>query len=85
MARMLPGSDRMPDRHISTLGGRWLAAAALLPGILATGGCDAIDPTRVSNPTTTDEDLAQATDQTETHAVRPATHRAAQQEGGEAW
>ena len=65
MARMLPGSDRRPDRHISTLGGRWLAAAALLPGILATGGCDAIDPTRVSNPTTTDEDLARATDQTE--------------------
>ena len=28
--------------------------------VLALAGCDAIDPTQVSNPTTTDEDLAQA-------------------------
>ena len=42
---------------------RGLAAGALL-GVLALGACDAIDPTRVNNPTTTDEDLAQATDPT---------------------
>ncbi len=46
---------------------RWgrLAMAGVLLGALAAGGCDAIDPTGVNNPTTTDEDLAQATNPTE--------------------
>lgn len=35
------------------------AVPALL-AVLAAGACDAIDPTSVNNPTTTDEDLAQA-------------------------
>ena len=35
-----------------------------LVAFLATTGCDAIDPTQVNNPTTTDEDLADATDPT---------------------
>ena len=42
-----------------------MAATGLLLGALAAGGCDAIDPTGVNNPTTTDEDLAQATNPTE--------------------
>ena len=46
---------------------RWgrLAMAGVLLGVLAASGCDAIDPTGVNNPTTTDEDLAQATNPTE--------------------
>ena len=40
------------------------AAVALL-AVLAAGACDAINPTRVNNPTTTDEDLARAKNPTE--------------------
>lgn len=43
-------------------GGRFVAGG--LVALLAVAACDAIDPTSVSNPTTTDEDLAQATDPT---------------------
>ena len=39
-------------------------AAGMLIACLAVSGCDAIDPTEVNNPTTTDEDLAQATNPT---------------------
>lgn len=39
--------------------GRNTATLALL-AVLAVGGCDAIDPTKVNNPTTTDDDLADA-------------------------
>ena len=54
----------MKDNCTSILGrGRLLAAAVLLACLAATG-CDAIDPTEVNNPTTTDEDLAQATNPT---------------------
>ncbi len=55
----------MMNRNISILGRRRLAAAGMLLGVLAAVGCDAIDPTGVNNPTTTDEDLAQATNPTE--------------------
>ena len=41
-----------------------LAAGSLL-AVLAVGACDAIDPTQVNNPTTTDDDLAQALNPTE--------------------
>lgn len=46
--------------NMNTLGttGRRLAAALL--AALLVAGCDAIDPTNVNNPTTTDDDLAQA-------------------------
>lgn len=40
------------------------AALALL-AVLAIGACDAINPTRVNNPTTTDDDLADAENPTE--------------------
>lgn len=54
----------MNDNCTSIFGrGRRLAAAVLL-ACLAASGCDAIDPTEVNNPTTTDEDLAQATNPT---------------------
>ncbi len=55
----------MMQKNISNLRRGRLAVAAVLLGILAAGGCDAIDPTRVNNPTTTDEDLARATNPTE--------------------
>ncbi len=55
----------MMNRNISIPGRRRLAAAGMLLGVLAAGGCDAVDPTGVNNPTTTDEDLAQATNPTE--------------------
>ena len=38
--------------------------AAVLLACLAGSGCDAVDPTRVNNPTTTDNDLARATNPT---------------------
>ena len=44
-------------------GGRFTAAALL--ATLAIAACDAIDPTQVNNPTTTDDDLADATNPTE--------------------
>ena len=44
-------------------GGRFTAAALI--AVVAITGCDAIDPTKVNNPTTTDADLAEATNPTE--------------------
>lgn len=41
------------------------ASCALLAALGVLTGCDAIDPTQVSNPTTTDNDLAQASSPTE--------------------
>ena len=55
----------MMNKSKSILGRGRLTAAGVLLGILAAAGCDAIDPTGVNNPTTTDEDLAQATNPTE--------------------
>ncbi len=43
---------------------RGLLVTGALLAFLTIAGCDAINPTRVSNPTTTDEDLAEATDPT---------------------
>ena len=40
-------------------------AALGLLAVLAAGACDAIDPTSVNNPTTTDDDLSQAKNPTE--------------------
>ena len=48
---------------ISSRGVRFAFGAGLV--LLAAVGCDAIDPTRVNNPRTTDEDLAAAADLTE--------------------
>ena len=55
----------MIKKNMSIFGrsGRFFAGG--LVAFLAVAACDAIDPTSVSNPTTTDEDLAQATDPTE--------------------
>ncbi len=55
----------MTKKNTSALGGGGarFAGGALL-AFLAVTGCDAIDPTQVNNPTTTDEDLAEATDPT---------------------
>ena len=53
------GSTNTAPRTVSPL------AAGTLLAVLAIGACDAIDPTRVSNPTTTDDDLAQALNPTE--------------------
>lgn len=55
----------MMNRNISILRRGRAAMAGTLLGVLAAGGCDAINPTRVNNPTTTEEDLAQATNTTE--------------------
>ncbi len=54
----------MISKNMPTLGksGRGIVGA-LLAG-LAMAACDAIDPTQVNNPTTTDEDLAEATNPT---------------------
>ena len=51
-------------RSIAERASRRVAGCALV-ALLALAGCDAIDPTQVNNPTTTDEDLAQATNPTE--------------------
>ena len=51
-----PGNLSGPGIPRAAAGG---AALALL-AVLAAGACDAIDPTRVNNPTTTDDDLASA-------------------------
>ena len=40
-------------------------AGALLAATALLAGCDAVDPTQVNNPTTTDDDLAQASNPTE--------------------
>jgi hypothetical protein len=55
----------MKSKNMSIFGrgGRFTAAALL--AAVAISGCDAIDPTKVNNPTTTDDDLAQATNPTE--------------------
>ncbi len=47
------GTPPIPQRGVN-----WTAFALL--AVLAAGACDAIDPTRVNNPTTTDDDLADA-------------------------
>ena len=54
----------MISRNIPILGrsGRGIAGAFLAALAMAT--CDAINPTQVNNPTTTDDDLAQATNPT---------------------
>ena len=55
----------MISKNIPILGkGRRGIVGALLT-VLAMAACDAIDPTQVNNPTTTDEDLAQASNPTE--------------------
>ena len=55
----------MKSKNMSIFGrGGRFTAAALLATLVVTG-CDAIDPTQVNNPTTTDDDLADATNPTE--------------------
>lgn len=54
----------MIRKNLSIFGRGCRFGAAALLATLAIAGCDAIDPTSVSNPTTTDDDLAQATDPT---------------------
>jgi len=55
----------MTKKNLSTLGRFGRSAAGAFLACLAVATCDAIDPTQVNNPTTTDEDLAEATDPTE--------------------
>lgn len=55
----------MTRKNVSTAGRGGRLAAGVLLALLAITGCDAIDPTQVNNPTTTDDDLAEATDPTE--------------------
>ena len=55
-----PGNLSGPGIPRAAAGGGALALLA----VLAAGACDAIDPTRVNNPTTTDDDLASAGDPT---------------------
>ena len=54
----------MISKNMPTLGksGRGIVGALL--AVLAMAACEAIDPTKVNNPTTTDEDLAEATNPT---------------------
>ena len=54
----------MISKNMPTLGksGRGIVGALL--AVLAMAACEAIDPTQVNNPTTTDEDLAEATNPT---------------------
>ncbi len=54
----------MTSKNMPTLGmsGRGIVGALL--AVLAMAACEAIDPTQVNNPTTTDEDLAEATNPT---------------------
>lgn len=47
-------------KNATIRGGGARKAGLVLLAVLAAGACDAIDPTRVNNPTTTDEDLARA-------------------------
>jgi len=54
----------MKKQNMSIFGTAGRTVAAALFAVLAVAACDAIDPTQVSNPTTTDDDLAQATDPT---------------------
>ncbi len=55
----------MIKQNLSTLGRRGLVALGACLAVLAVAACDAIDPTSVNNPTTTDDDLAEATDPTQ--------------------
>lgn len=55
----------MMNMNVSILRRGLPTMAVMLLGVLVAGGCDAINPTRVNNPTTTHEDLAQATNTTE--------------------
>ena len=54
----------MKKQNMSIFGTGGRTVAAALFAVLAVAACDAIDPTNVSNPTTTDEDLAEATEPT---------------------
>ncbi len=54
----------MKKQNMSIFGTGGRTVATALFAVLAVAACDAIDPTQVNNPTTTDEDLAQATDPT---------------------
>ncbi|MXX77599.1 MAG: hypothetical protein F4Z33_01110 [Gemmatimonadales bacterium] len=55
----------MIDRKLAAALRRGIARSGPAFLLLAAVGCDAIDPTRVNNPRTTDEDLAEAADLTE--------------------
>ena len=54
----------MISENMPTLGKSGKGIVGALLAVLAMAACDAIDPTQVNNPTTTDEDLAQATNPT---------------------
>lgn len=54
----------MTKKNMSIFGRGGRSVVAALLAVLAVAACDAIDPTQVSNPTTTDDDLAEATDPT---------------------
>lgn len=56
---------KMNMKKTPILGPGAKAAALVLHVALMAGACDAIDPTRVKNPTTTDDDLAKAKNPTE--------------------
>lgn len=55
----------MRKKNMSIFGAVGRSAAAVLFAVLAVAACEAIDPTQVNNPTTTDDDLAEATNPTE--------------------
>ena len=54
----------MISKNMPTLGKSPRGVVGALLAVLAMAACDAIDPTQVNNPTTTDDDLAQATNPT---------------------
>ena len=56
---------KMTMKKTSILGRGANKAVLVLLAVLAAGACDAIDPTKVNNPTTTDDDLADAKNPTE--------------------
>ncbi len=55
----------MNDTNVFSALRRHAAGALLAAVVVLLAGCDAIDPTQVSNPTTTDADLAEASSPTE--------------------
>ena len=55
----------MNDTNVFSALRRHAAGALLAAVVVLLAGCDAIDPTQVSNPTTTDADLADASNPTE--------------------
>ena len=57
-------SENMSSKNMPILGRAGRGIAGTLLTVLAITACDAIDPTQVNNPTTTDDDLAQATNPT---------------------